>query len=343
MGYCQNEWGGNTIPDGFYNQETWEFEPRSFVCVAPESNVNSEGEDMGWYSCDAYGSWDAVEYSELGCIVKSVVDKSSCDGLTPNSGVWTPTQFDEVTCAGPQKCYNGQWFNKFNEEECTKCGDKFKPLLKWSGNKWNVGSMRACTSGKSHREIACVCGKDRHQCDQAAVIATETALVEATAYFGAKETAGKQLGTKLDVSPDSVNNTAEVKVTSGLYVPAVRNGTGTTNAGTGRRRRLEESENSLNAAECMTVVVNSNNWLVGQLVGDCATFDHTRGSEFFPVAGIGFKNGDRYTVSDITVKVSGSQFCFNVTTTVTACPIMYAADHATATEDLASGASANAG
>ncbi|GMI16478.1 hypothetical protein TrLO_g12844 [Triparma laevis f. longispina] len=413
-GFCQNEWGGNAIPDGFYNEETWTWEERSHICIAPEINLDSEGNEQDWFSCDAYGDWSSVEWSELGCVVKTVADESACTALTPVAGTWMATQLDESSCAEPKKCYNGQWFNRYNQEECTKCGNKFKPLLKWSGNNWMTGEMRSmykwkdrefasandwvteidrwmvsdlvnevvnrlkeevegqfvkCMYGpliNSIEKIACVCGMNRDQCDQDAVIGAETSLIDTKAYMDAKATAGKQLGTKLEIDSKSVNNTAEIQVTSSLYVPAVRNGTGTTNAanadGTRRRRmrRLtDEDENSLNSAECMTVVVNDNNVLVGQLVGDCATLSiaedgadaefvepaifcintnaQIERSELFPIIGVASKNGDKYKVADISVEESGSLFCFNTTTSITACPILYAADYADATEDLASG------
>lgn len=215
----------------------------------------------------------------------------------------------------------------------------------------------------SIEKIACVCGMDRDQCD-GDLLNAQTSLIDTKAYMDAKATAGKQLGTKVEIDSKSVNNTAKIEVTSDLFVPGVRNGTGTADASssTGARRRwrrLSEEENSLNSAECMTVVVNSNNALVGQLVGDCATLtisedgadtefvspaifcintnSQIERSELFTVAGVGFKNGNRYTVSDIAVEESGTQFCFNTTSSITACPIIYSAAHDTATEDLASG------
>ena len=91
---------------------------------------------------------------QLGCVVKTAETEDACDAI--ENGVWTATQFDADSCSGrdaPQKCYNGQWFNRYNREECGKCGDRFKPLLKWSGNKWMQGEMRSMYKWKD-REYA---------------------------------------------------------------------------------------------------------------------------------------------------------------------------------------------
>ncbi|GMH83501.1 hypothetical protein TrVE_jg5558 [Triparma verrucosa] len=420
QGFCQNEWGGNALPDGWWNPDTSRHEYKDSVCVAPEINLDSAGNDQDWFSCDAYGSgWDEVEWSELGCVIKTITDESVCTTLTlgskPANAVWRPTQFDAANCYEPEKCYNGNWYNRYNQEECAKCGDQFKPLLKWSGNKWMQGQMRSMYKWKdreftspnswvteidrwmvedlvnevinrlneevetnfvscmynplinSIEKIACVCGNNRDQCDQDTVINAPTSLVDTKSYRDAKQRAGKKLGTRLEVSEKSVDNTADVKVTKGLYVPPLREGTGTADASrrppnrdAGERKLNGDSENSLNSAECMTVVTNADNWLVGQLVGDCISLSiaedgadteflapsllcidtntQIERSEVFTISGLANKEGDVYTIADdMQIIESGTQFCFNVTKSVTACPIIYASEHATATEDLASG------
>ncbi|GMH61172.1 hypothetical protein TrLO_g221 [Triparma laevis f. longispina] len=419
-GFCQNEWGGNAVPDGWWDSATGRHVEKTHVCIAPEVNKDLAGDEVNWFSCESYMGgtydWEKVEWSELGCVVKTAETEDACDAI--ENGVWTATQFDADSCSGrdaPQKCYNGQWFNRYNREECGKCGDRFKPLLKWSGNKWMQGEMRSMYKWKdreyasandwvteidrwmvedlvnevinrlkeevegqfvkcmydplinSIEKIACVCGNDRDQCDQSQVIEKPTSLVETKTYRDSKQRAGKKLGTRLEVSQESVDLTAKVKIEQPMFVPPLRNDTGTTSSGKppvrreGGRRLNGDDENSLNSAECMTVVTNDNNALVGQLVGDCITLSIEDGedgtdtefnapswlcidtntqiqrSDVFTVSGLGSKNGDVYKITDTAMEESGTQFCFNVTASVTACPIIYAADYADAEEDLASG------
>ncbi|GMH64636.1 hypothetical protein TrRE_jg13164, partial [Triparma retinervis] len=143
----------------------------------------------------------------------------------------------------------------------------------------------------SMEKIACVCGKNRDDCDLEETFGGGVSLVNTTAYTGAAETAGKQQGTRLEIGTHSVYNTAKVEISSQVFIPPVSEDTGSADYGTAdttsqhaRRalkrmyRRLtggevdqEEEDNSLNSAGCATVVKNSGGFLVGQMVGDCVT------------------------------------------------------------------------
>lgn len=120
-------------------------------------------------------------------------------------------------------------------------------------------------------------------------------------------------------------------------------------------RRLDDNSDTLNSAECMTVVKNSNNVLVGQLVGNCvkANFSESLATastlclDVKPVIEIadafsvkGFADydaaADKYTARPEVAVVQGEQYCITVSETSFLCPVNRIEDYAAATEDAGS-------
>jgi hypothetical protein len=214
----------------------------------------------------------------------------------------------------------------------------------------------------SVKKIACVCGENRDECDSDEIFNGLATIVNTTAYKNAKEIAGNEMTTRLELeraSVESVNNiTLEEQ---GAYVPSTN--TTITKDGEGSRRlrreklmrRLDESSDTLNSAECMTVVKNDNDVLVGQLVGNCvkANFSESLATastlclDIKPVIDIadaftvkGFADYDqasnKYTARPDVAVMQGEQYCITVSETSFLCPINRIEDYASATEDAGS-------
>jgi len=136
----------------------------------------------------------------------------------------------------------------------------------------------------SIEKISCVCGQGAQQGECDRIFGRLVNLVDTTAYADAAETAGREMATKIKMKQDSVivdessnQYTTNISASKHLFTPRTSDKTGTTSvekqvrrmltrAVKGGVRHLEEADNTLNAAECMTVVENDAGYLVGQLL-----------------------------------------------------------------------------
>jgi hypothetical protein len=219
----------------------------------------------------------------------------------------------------------------------------------------------------SIEKISCVCGEGAQQGECDRIFGGMVNLVNTTAYANAAETAGREMATKIKMQEDSVlGNTTEIAASKQLFIPRTSDRAGTTSADKLRRtltralkggvRRLEQAGNTLNSAECMTVVENDGGFLVGQLLGDCVTFNTSAPinpsapatlclqtnpaievAEVFQVKGFALQEGELYKAMPDLAVVDGSTLCIDVVDTVSLCPIARVADYALMTEDVASG------
>ncbi|GMH68971.1 hypothetical protein TL16_g05051 [Triparma laevis f. inornata] len=303
---------------------------------------------------------------------------------------WRYNQFDQTECSKCNKNfeYVGQWHE--NTWQTGKMTDTFYWIdRKWDKkNKWvsEIDSWRlehvmrelverleeeteaqfvqCMYTGlmESVKKIACVCGENRDQCDTNEIFNGLATIVNTTAYKNAKEIAGNEMTTRLELEKASVENVCNVTLEEqGAYVPNTN--TTITKDGEGSRRlrrerimrRLDDNSDTLNSAECMTVVKNSNNVLVGQLVGNCvkANFSESLATastlclDVKPVIEIadafsvkGFADydaaADKYTARPEVAVVQGEQYCITVSETSFLCPVNRIEDYAAATEDAGS-------
>lgn len=363
------------------------------ICAAPFVVM-----DGGWLDCSPYGDWPEVMWSEDYCILlrnESACDaiegaewtstkmtKDSCEsGKKCQISPWMHNEMDETECSkcGKKMVATKEWFG------ATWRSGEMKASLQWLDREWSGATWAVeidrwylaellhtvidrlssqaesafiqCMYGgliDSVEKVSCACGTNRESCDFDKLFRSAVPVAEITSYKDAAEIAGREAATYVEVREDSVESVADILLNMEYFIPDAPPPTSSSS----RRMRGLVDANSINAAECSTVVTNDNGALVGQLMGDCVqlnvstnlassmflcvdTKDSIEKSPKFTVADIASKETEGsatvYTPLGMSVDVVGSQYCFNVSGSLRACPILRSENWATATSDVASG------
>lgn len=254
-----------------------------------------------------------------------------------------------------------QWVNEIDSWKLEHVMRELVERLEEETDAHFVQCMCMCLM-KSVEKIACACGSNRDKCNTEEIFGGLATIVNTTAYKNAKEIAGTEMTTRMELENASVDNACNITLKEqGAYVPNT-NTTVTKEGGGSRRlrrqkivRRLDENGDTLNSAESMTVVKNDNDVLVGQLVGNCvkANFSESLATasmfclDVKPVIEIaaafnvkGFVDYDpvagRYTARHEVAVVQGEQYCITVSESSFLCSVNRVEGCTGATEDAGS-------
>eukprot|EP00520_Triparma_pacifica_P008628 CAMPEP_0118634730 /NCGR_PEP_ID=MMETSP0785-20121206/1703_1 /TAXON_ID=91992 /ORGANISM="Bolidomonas pacifica, Strain CCMP 1866" /LENGTH=2059 /DNA_ID=CAMNT_0006525725 /DNA_START=76 /DNA_END=6252 /DNA_ORIENTATION=- len=318
------------------------------------------------------GDWDFSQLPEEECTkcgmtmgyVNNWHGNTWTTGTVENNLVWLDRSYDKKNTWGSEI---DQW--RFQEV--------VRSIIDSLNEEIHADYVNCMYAGQmdSIKKISCVCGTEVDGKECGKIFSGMVNVVDTTAYADAAETAGRAMATKVKMQSDSVvvdedegvyssNITASKKP----FVPKASENVGTdsvskqvrrmlTRAFRGGVRRLEAADNTLNSAECMTVVENDAGFLVGQLLGDCVVFNSTAEinpnapatlclatndaisvNEDFSVKGFATLIGDDTYIAmpEVAIEEQGT-LCLDVTESVTICPIARVADYAAAEEDMGDG------
>ena len=366
---CDNEWG-----------HCWDDMRDHFGDYCVDYTIQTES------ACDAAsGEWLTINATTQREFCTSDVECQG--GRSEWGGVWERDETECRACGGTMRSW-GQWSSgTWVTPEMVSGGRAWKTRAMEQANVWSAridewrvrdlvrtietqlnneaqAAFALCMYGEigdSVEKLASVCGGASSTQRGVALVQDYPQFCNVSQYNGTAAKTGRKGSTNVEIDTDSLDGVGQMCAVSTPAQP--NNGTSPTSV---RRRSLsrrllsEANEPSFDDASCWSLVRNSNDALVGQLLGDCVLVSLT--------GGLSTRNGvrvclqtkpereidDAYTVDGFvertevdgafkytpvqkTVTREGEQLCANVTEMDTYfCPARLVDSWASATADVGS-------
>lgn len=291
------------------------------------------------------------EYDEANCL--------ECGGTMRTDGEWVPgTWVEPAMVTGGRQWLTRQmvatntWTSTLDKWRVRDSVRSIEDRLREEANSQFSRCMYG-EVGESLLKLSAVCG-GASASELSRVKAEPVAIAKKKGYPGVAETVGMATASNVELEENSLTSSTTISIMKAIAEvndgePARRR--------LGSGRLLNTAGGSLNDASCWSKVRNANNILVGQLLGDCVTFQldgSTNGvnmclevkaeiqqntdysTKVFVQRG-GSSDAYTYTPTTKTVTDSGTHFCASVTEAGTYfCPGLAVPNWASATTDTGS-------